>query len=89
MATPHVAGVAALLEARFPSASLYGLKTLLLRSVDPVASLAGKTTTGGRLNLTGVSCDDEPKVWVGSPSQGFVAGVGDVLPIDVLGANCA
>ena len=46
MATPHVAGAAALLKARFPGASLYGLKTLLLRSVDPVASLAGRTVTG-------------------------------------------
>jgi subtilisin family serine protease len=90
MATPHVAGVAALLAARFPSASPYGLKALLLRSVDPVPALAGKTTTGGRLNaLTGVSCDADPKVWVGSPTQGFVVGVGDALPIAVLGASCA
>ena len=50
MATPHVAGVAALLKARFPGASPYGLKALLLRSVDPVAALAGRTATGGRLN---------------------------------------
>ena len=90
MATPHVAGAAALLKARFPDASLYGLKNLLLRSVDPIASLSGRTTTGGRLNLyTGVSCDNEPKVWLGSPVQGFVAGVGDVLAVNVLGSNCA
>ncbi len=90
MATPHVSGVAALLAARFPDASPYGLKALLLRSVDPVASLAGRTTSGGRLNaFTAVSCDAEPKVWLGSPSQGFVAGLGDVLPIAVLGASCA
>jgi Subtilase family/Fervidolysin N-terminal prodomain/Putative Ig domain len=90
MATPHVAGVAALLAARFPNASPYGLKALLLRSVDPVPALAGKTTTGGRLNaFSAVSCNTEPKVWLGSPSQGFVAGLGDVLPIAVLGASCA
>jgi subtilisin family serine protease len=90
MATPHVAGVAALIAARFPGASPYGLKALLLRSVDPVASLAGKTTTGGRLNaFTAVSCANEPKVWLGSPAQGFVAGVHDVIEIEVLGASCA
>jgi serine protease len=90
MATPHVAGVAALLKARFPGASPYGLKTLLLRSVDSVASLAGKTTTGGRLNaFTAVSCDEDPKVWLGTPGSGFVASVGEPLPIRVLGSNCA
>jgi serine protease len=90
MATPHVAGVAALLKARFPGASPYGLKTLLLRSVDPVASLAGKTTTGGRLNaFTAVSCDDDPKVWLGTPGNGFVASIGEPVPIRVLGSNCA
>ena len=41
MAAPHVTGVAALAKARFPSASGVGLKALLLRTVDPNASLAG------------------------------------------------
>jgi subtilisin family serine protease len=90
MATPHVSGVAALLAARFPSASPYGLKALLLRSVDPVPALAGKTTTGGRLNaFTAASCEDEPKVWLGSPAQGFVVGVGDAVQVVVLGSSCA
>ena len=90
MATPHVAGVAALLAARFPSASPYGLKALLLRSVDPVPALAGRTTTGGRLNaFTAASCVDEPKVWLGAPAQGFVVGVGDVVHVSVLGSSCA
>jgi subtilisin family serine protease len=90
MATPHVAGVAALLKARYPDASLYGLKALLLRSVDPVESLAGKTATGGRLNaFTAASCDDAPKLWLGQPAPGFVATVGDTLAITVLASNCA
>ena len=61
------AGVAALLAARFPDASLYGLKTLLLRSVDPIA-LARRADDDrvARLNaFDAVSCDDAPKVWLG------------------------
>ena len=90
MATPHVAGVAALLKARYPDASVYGLKALLLRSVDPVAQLERSVVTGGRLNaFNAVSCSDTPKVWLGSPSSGFVTGIGDVLQLHVLGSNCA
>jgi subtilisin family serine protease len=50
MATPHVAGTAALIKARFPAATDLGIKALLLRSVDPKSSLNGKTTSNGRLN---------------------------------------
>ena len=51
MATPHVAGAAALLKAHFPTATAYGLKALLMRTVDPKPSMNGITVTGGRLNL--------------------------------------
>ncbi len=50
MAAPHVAGAAALLFSLKPSASVTEVKQGLLRSVDPVFSLAGKTTSGGRLD---------------------------------------
>ena len=50
MATPHVAGVAALLLAEDPSLDVVALKAVLLDNVDPLASLAGITVTGGRLN---------------------------------------
>ena len=90
MATPHVAGAAALVEDAFPGATLYGIKALLMNSVDPAPALAGKTVTGGRLNIgTALSCGNEPKVVLGAPANGFVVGVGDVIPIRVLGANCA
>src|SRR6266581_2407804 len=49
MATPHVAGSAALLLAQDASRSAIGLKSLLLDTVNPVPSLAGITVTGGRL----------------------------------------
>lgn len=51
MACPHVAGAAALLRARSPSMPHLDLRARLLATVDPVAALAGKTVTGGRLNL--------------------------------------
>ena len=50
MATPHVAGVAALLAAAKPGAGSATLKTALMSSVDVRAGLAGVSLTGGRLN---------------------------------------
>ena len=50
MATPHVAGVAALLLAHSPGLSTAQVKSAILNNVDPIDSLAGKTVTGGRLN---------------------------------------
>ncbi len=51
MATPMVAGAMALLRARFPYATHQELIARLLATVDPLPSLAGRCTTGGRLNL--------------------------------------
>ena len=50
MATPQVSGAAALIWAADPSLTYSEVKTLLFDSVDPLASLSGITTTGGRLN---------------------------------------
>jgi subtilisin family serine protease len=50
MASPHVAGVAALVAARVPTATVSELRSALLDSVDRKPSLAGKVATGGRLN---------------------------------------
>ncbi|HEX8336436.1 MAG TPA: S8 family serine peptidase, partial [Pyrinomonadaceae bacterium] len=51
MATPHVSGAAALVLSRC-TLDTAGLKSALLGGVDPVASLAGVTATGGRLNVS-------------------------------------
>jgi hypothetical protein len=51
MAAPHVTGAAGLLWSLKPSASVTEVREALLNSADPVASLNGKTTTGGRLNI--------------------------------------
>lgn len=50
MATPHAAGAAALVASAHPAFSAAQIKAALTGAVDPVAALAGKSVTGGRLN---------------------------------------
>ncbi len=50
MATPHVAGVAALLLAKRPDLTVAQLRHALLSTVVPMPSLAGTTVTGGRVD---------------------------------------
>jgi subtilisin family serine protease len=50
MATPVVAGVAALIVANNPRVSVDELKKRLLASSDPIVALNGKVATGGRVN---------------------------------------
>ncbi|NLX49737.1 MAG: S8 family serine peptidase [Methanospirillum sp.] len=52
MAAPHVAGVAALALSLDPSLSTAELRRALLEGADPVASLAGRSVSGGRLNAS-------------------------------------
>lgn len=51
MATPAVAGAAALLLARDPSLTVAQLRHALLSTVTPTPALSGATVTGGRLNI--------------------------------------
>jgi subtilisin family serine protease len=62
MATPHVTGAAALLFSIKPSASVTEVRQALLGSVDPLPSLAGRTTSGGRLDVSAAVdlMDSEP-----------------------------
>jgi subtilisin family serine protease len=53
MATPHVAGAAALYAAHNKGSSAATIKNAILSSVIRTASLEGKTTTNGRLNVSG------------------------------------
>jgi subtilisin family serine protease len=50
MATPVVAGVAALVLSKRPQLSVDELRSILLKSVDRIPSLEGKTLTGGRIS---------------------------------------
>jgi subtilisin family serine protease len=73
MATPHVSGAAALLLSRC-ALDTPSLKSLILGSVDPDPALAGKTITGGRLNVAqaidgcGRSANLVPSVNLTAPS---------------------
>jgi thermitase len=51
MAAPHVTGAAALLFSLEPAATVTQVRNALLAGVDPVPALAGKTVTGGRLDV--------------------------------------
>ena len=50
MASPQVAGVAALIQAYNPNMDALQIKQVILNSVDPVSALSGKCVSGGRLN---------------------------------------
>ena len=57
MATPHVAGAAALVAALKPQLTPVGIKAVLMNSVDAVAAWNGKVASGGRLNLFTAAID--------------------------------
>ena len=50
MATPHVAGLVALMAAANPQATASQIRSAILSTAVPVASLAGKVATGGLIN---------------------------------------
>ena len=50
MATPHVAGVAALILSKSPKMTVAKLREKLLASVDKLPNLEGKIASGGRIN---------------------------------------
>jgi subtilisin family serine protease len=52
MATPHVTGAAALYASANPGATAAQIKSAILNSATPTASLNGFTVTGGRLNIS-------------------------------------
>lgn len=53
MASPHVAGVAALVKSAFPAESASQIRQRIISGVDPIASLQGRVVSGGRLNAYG------------------------------------
>lgn len=53
MATPHVTGGVALYAASHPGSTAAQIKSAVLGSAVPTASLSGRCVTGGRLNVSG------------------------------------
>jgi subtilisin family serine protease len=53
MATPHVTGAVALYASLHPGLTAAQIKAAILAATVPTASLAGKTVTGGRLDVSG------------------------------------
>jgi len=78
MATPHVAGAAALVLSVNPDLNVVELKELLMNSGDDNSALSGKTVSGKRLNAHQALLDADPtpgfKMSVSPVSQTIVAG---------------
>lgn len=62
MATPHVSGAAALCASINPAFTARQIRQAIIDSTAPTASLAGKTVTGGRLDVGAMSVLCEPAV---------------------------
>jgi subtilisin family serine protease len=89
MATPHVAGAAALLAAHRPELSAASLKATLMNTVDPLTAWTSLVKSGGRLNVaralqTPTACSVEL-----SPQTVRVPTKGAFVTVDVTTApNC-
>lgn len=74
MATPHVAGVAALAWSLVEDASYVDIRNAILASVDPIPALTGKVATGGRLNAKATldyllnNLADPPSTYLAAPA---------------------
>ncbi len=89
MATPHVAGAAALLASHNPSLSAASLKATLLNSVDVLPQLAGFYKTGGRLNVANALQNQTVCSFVPSASSINVPTKGGYFSVNVTAAqNC-
>jgi serine protease len=90
MATPHTAGLAALLKAADPSRTTAQIKNLILTGGDPTAGTDGTTLTGRRINALGsLTCTDSVLNNRFAPSSdSVIVGIGSPITLGVLSINC-
>ena len=69
MATPHVAGVVALVYARNPGWNYSQVRDRVLTTVRPVSSMAGKTVTGGVVDAAAALGGSTPPAAPAAPSD--------------------
>ena len=81
MASPHVSGACALIWSVCPSLSHTEVKDIIVRTVDPLPTLAGSCVSGGRLNLHRAILETEA-AWID-----FVPNGGNILPGGVNDVN--
>lgn len=87
MASPHVAGLAALLKARNAALDWRAIKNLILAGGDPRPSMTATTISGRRLNaLNAASCSNRALFSVVKVPPGFT--VGTPSTVSALSINC-
>ena len=77
MATPHVSGAAALCASVNPSLAAQQIRSAILSTAAPTPSLAGKTVSGGRLDIGAMisACLPATKSVSGTPSGLTATGI--------------
>ena len=87
MATPHVAGAGGLIHAYDPSLNIYQIRNLIIAGGDDVASLAGKTVSGKRIDAYGsLTCSGSKVFGMLRPLDDVSAGK---LTVAALNIDCA
>lgn len=84
MATPHVAGAAALLTARYPSEAAWQIRSRILENVTKTSHLSGQVATGGYLNLQAAMASASPTEDWGGGGCNAAGGVAPALALLLL-----
>jgi len=79
MATPHVAGIVALLAAADPTATAARIREAILTTTSPVAALAGKVASGGLVNAA-AALESLRSLPTPEPVADVIADIIDVTP---------